>query len=69
MAQAKIINVMVRPGCGSVRIDMYPEVAMNSVEITIHSQLFTPTELRTVARLLEQAADRKEELFTVVYAS
>jgi hypothetical protein len=69
MAQARRIHIMVTPGCGSVSLDMSPEGLNNCVEVDITRQLFTPAELRTLARLLEQTADRKDNLFTVVSAA
>jgi hypothetical protein len=68
MAQAKAVKIMTRPGCASVELEMFPEQCPDAVCVNIPSQYMSPAELRTVARLLEQAADRKEELFTVVWA-
>lgn len=70
MAQANSVQLMTTRSCASVILEMYPERATDSaVRVTINQQLMTPDELRVVARLLEQAADRKEVLFTVVSAA
>lgn len=69
MAQARRIHIMVGSGCGSVQLDMAPHDLDNCVEVNINHQLFTAPELRTLARLIEQVADRKDNLFTVVSAS
>lgn len=69
MVQARRIHIMVKPGCGSVLINMAPEGLDKCVEVDITRQFFTSTELRALARLLEATADHKDNLFTVVSAA
>lgn len=64
--QVNQLDIYLKPGCGCVHLEMFPGLTETAVRVTINNQLFTPAELRVLARLLEQAADRKEEAFEVV---
>lgn len=75
MAQANKVSILTTDSCAWMDIEMNPVRDTGEayhrpyVRVDIHHQLMSPSDLRVVARLLEQAADRKEVLFNVVAAS